>query len=310
MKKFLYYIFYGLWYLTSLLPFRVLYLISYFLYFIVYHVVRYRRKLVRKNLTDSFPEEDIRNIKKTERKFYAWFCDYIVETIKLASVKQSNLKKRIVFEGIEESIKALPEDKSCFVYLGHYCNWEWISSLPLNCGGYNVHFAQIYSPLKNKIMNDLFLKIRGRCGAESVAKQNVLRRILEWKQSGTRTITGFISDQVPKWNSIHYWTDFLNHDTPVFTGTERIARKMGFAVFYFDVKRVKRGYYSCRLVKITEDASLMPEFAITEKYMRMLEKTIREAPQYWLWSHNRWKRTRKEFNRMYPNPVERLDIDR
>ena len=148
-------------------------------------------------------------------------------------------------------------------------------------------------------MNRLFLTVRNRMGSESVPMSETLRWILKAKREGKPSGLGYISDQVPLWQNIHHWVDFLNQDTPVFTGVERIARSQGQAVFYCDVRRVKRGYYQCLIRPITLNPAQMPEFAITDAYFSMLQHTICREPAYWLWSHNRWKRTREEFNRRF-----------
>lgn len=304
MKNLFYRICAGVWYLLSLLPFWLTYLLSDWTYYIVYYIIRYRRKVVRKNLEVSFPEKSHAEIIKIEKDFYLWFCDYIGETIKLASISKDEISRRMKFEGLDEINKVFAEGRSAFMFLGHYCNWEWITSLPMYFPK-DVIFAQLYHALSNGVMDRLFLKNRERFGAFSIPKENSLRQLITWDKNKQLSITGFISDQVPKWNSIHYWTNFLNHDTPVFTGTERIARKLGYAVFYGDLVRVKRGYYVCRVVKMTDNARDTEEFELTEKYMRLLETTIRRDPPCWLWSHNRWKRTHKEFNEMFPDEAKR-----
>lgn len=152
-----------------------------------------------------------------------------------------------------------------------------------------MRLAQIYRPLKNKAFDDLFLKIRSRFGSFGIAKNNTLRDIIRLKKEGIQTMIGFMSDQTPSLNNIHYWTNFLNQDTPVYTGVERIAKKTGFAVAYLDVQKVKRGYYKGTVKLITDTPSQEPENAITECYMREMEHTIMRNPAYWLWTHKRWK---------------------
>lgn len=284
-------------YLLSLLPLWLLYLISDGLFYVIYYVVRYRKPLVRKNLTDSFPEKNEKEIKQIEREFYSWFCDYIVETVKLYTMSEKNIRRRMKFEGMEKLKKAIANGQSCAVYLGHYCNWEWVTSLPLSMGG-NAICGQIYHALENKEFDKLFLKLRSRYGAVSIPMAETLRYIVRYRQQKKNVVIGFISDQVPFWNNIHYWTDFLHHDTPMLTGTERIARKAGFAVFYMDMRREKRGHYVAEIKLLTDRPNEVEEFEITEMYVRELEKTIRRQPPYWLWTHNRWKRTREEWEKI------------
>lgn len=298
----IYYFVCGICYLMSLLPLRVLYWISDILYVIVCYIVKYRHKVVWKNLTTSFPEKSNEEIRQIEKKFYAWFCDYIVETIKLLTISKKEISRRMVFKNADLLIQAAEEGQSCAVYLGHYCNWEWITSLPLlfaEKSATPITFGHIYHPLENKQFDGFFLRLRERMGSVSIPMQGILRKIAEYRKENKRVIIGYISDQVPFWNNIHYWTDFLNHDTPVFTGAERIVKTSGHAAFYGDLKRIRRGYYECEFKLITRTPKDCEQFEITEKYFRELEKTIRRDPQYWLWTHNRWKRTREEFNKFF-----------
>ena len=217
------------------------------------------------------------------------------------------MQKRMYFEGIEQITEAFQAGRSCSVYLGHYCNWEWISSLPMHLGNAGIS-AQIYHPLENKAFDRLFLYMRGRFGATSIQMDDTFRTILGWKKKGQKSIVGYISDQVPGYNNIHYWTDFLNHDTPVFTGAERISRIADCVIFYLDVYRPQRGYYKARFLKIADSTKNLPQFQVTEQYFRLLEKTIQ--PPYWLWSHKRWKRTREIYNQLYPKEIQEKKLSR
>lgn len=296
MRKVGYYIGFGGWLLLSLLPLCVLYRISDCLYYLLVYVIRYRKRVVYSNLRSSFPEKSNEEIDQIARRFYAFFCDYMVETIKLFSISKKNISKRIQFENLEEIEDVFSKGRSISLYLGHYCNWEWVSSLPLHTA---EQCGQIYHPLQNENFDRLFLYMRGRFGALSISMDDTFLTILGWKKKGIRNIVGYIADQVPGYNNIHYWTDFLHHDTPVFTGAERISKIMDTAVYYLDIERPKRGYYVCRFVKIADSLKDKPIFYATEQYFRLLEKTILRAPQYWLWSHKRWKRTREEYNRLF-----------
>ena len=303
--KFLFYIVLIVWYLLSLLPLSVLYVLSDIFFVLAYYVLRYRRRLVRKNLMDSFPEKKKSEIIKIEKGFYLFLCDYIVESMKLLTMSKKNLQRRMVFKGTETVDEIIKEGQSCAIYLGHYCNWEWITSLPLYVTK-EAQCGQIYHPLENKDFDRLFLRLRERMGAVCIPMAETLRRIVEFKKKGKQVVIGYISDQVPYWNNIHYWTDFLHHDTPVLTGTERIAKSANHAVFYMDVKCVRRGYYECEFKLITREPKKYKDFELTEIYFRELEKTIQRDPKYWLWSHNRWKRTHEEFNRRYDPETGRV----
>ena len=296
--KIVYYIIFVFWYLLSLLPLRVLYVLSDLLFFPIYYLFGYRKKVVRKNLTQSFPNKNEKEIKTIEKQFYHFLCDYMVETLKLFSMSKEQLKRRMTFGGVDEIVQKMntQEKTFCFVYLGHYCNWEWIASLPYWVPE-NVLCGQIYHPLRNKAFDKLFLRLRNQFGGECIAMKETLRRIIELKRAKQKTIIGFISDQSPKWNSIHHWTEFLHRDTPVFIGTERIGKQVDALIFYADVKRVKRGHYHCTFKPLVDNPKDKPDYEITDLYIHNLENMIKAAPQYWLWSHKRWKRTKEEWLR-------------
>ena len=293
--KLLYVLLFSIWYLLSLLPMRVLYVISGGLYLLLYRIVGYRRKVVKKNLTGSFPEKSEEKLRKIEQGFYHFFCDYLVETVKLMTISQEEMKRRIKFRGAELIDEIIGSGQSVTLYVGHYCNWEWASSIPLWINP-STWGGQVYHPLENKVFDKLFLTIRERMGAHCIAMQDTLREIMKHKRENQPIVMGYISDQKPLWVNIHHWVNFLHHDTPVLTGTERIARKMNHAVLYVDIQRVRRGYYEAEFKCITREPQKLKEFELTDIYFEMLEKSIRRAPEFWLWSHNRWSRTREEFN--------------
>jgi len=284
-------------YLHALLPFRVLYILSDILYFFVYKVAGYRLKVVRANLKNSFPEKNEPELKDIEIKFYHHFCDYFVETLKLLHISDEEMSKRMVFENVGQIRELMKDGNSVLMFLGHYCNWEWIPSITMQFSGKedeNKVLGEIYKPLKNKAVDDLFLKIRSRFGSLGIAKHEVLRAIVKLRKEKKQTLIGFMADQIPTLNNIHYWSTFMNQDSAIFTGVERIAKQTGFAVIYLDMEKIKRGYYKATVRLITDKPQDEPEFYITETYIREMEKTILRAPAYWLWTHKRWKKTREE----------------
>lgn len=298
MNYFLYYILLGVWCLFSLLPLRIHYIISDFLFWLLYKVIGYRRRVVWKNLSASFPEKSQAEQEEIERGFYHFLCDYFVETVKMMTISKKEIKKRMVFKGIEDLDEVIESGQSIALYLGHYCNWEWVTSMPLWVTP-KVQCGQIYHPLENKYFDKLLLRSRQRLDALCISMQDTLREVVRYKREGQPIMIGYISDQAPNWVNIHHWVDFLNQDTPVFTGTERIVKKMNHAVFYVDMRRIKRGYYEAEFKLMTRDPKELEDFKLTDMYFDMLEKSIRRAPEFWLWSHNRWKRTRKEFNERF-----------
>jgi KDO2-lipid IV(A) lauroyltransferase len=281
--------------LLSRVPLCIHYLFSDMMYLIVYYGIHYRRTVVRRNLTSAFPEKDEQDIKTIERKFYHWFCDYIVETFKMASISRKEMSRRMVFKGTELIEQCWAEGQSCGVLLGHYCNWEWISTLPLAMSDRGL-CAELYHPIENPETDNFFLELRQRFGSVCIPMERALRDIVKYRNEGRPLVIGYIADQKPNWRNIHLWMPFLNHNTPMFTGTERIIKRTGQAFFYGDVRRIKRGYYECEFKLIEKHPDDMLDFKLTERYMQEMEKTIRRDPAYWLWSHDRWSRTKEEFD--------------
>lgn len=299
-----YHLVFAFWYVCSLLPFRVLYALSDALFYPLYYVVRYRRRVVRRNLVESFPEKTEEEIVHIEKQFYSFFCDYIVETLKQLSLSEKEMRRRMTFSGTDDLIRDMERDDKhyTFIYLGHYCNWEWIASMPYWFPKDTV-CGQIYHPLYNKAFDRLFLEMRSRYGAQCIPMKETLRKILEMRRRSNHVVVGFISDQAPKWNSIHHFTPFLHHDTPVFIGTEKLGRKLDAVIYFADVTRPRRGYYHCHLYRMVDNVEAVPEYQVTDVYMQHLEQMIHRAPQYWLWSHNRWKRTRAEWEQRQADKV-------
>lgn len=290
---------YAIVYLISLLPFRLLYVLSDIGYFFVHDVARYRRKIVRRNLETSFPERNEKEIKKIERKFYHWFCDYFFEAIKLLSISDKELYRRFQVNNVEEVEQCFQEGQDAGGILGHYCNWEWLSTI----GAFlprNRMVGLVYDPLHSKSFDDLFHHLRSsQPNGLPVPKKDILRALVTLRGKGQRSIFGYIADQAPRWTNIHLWLPFLNHQTPVFTGAERIMRKMNNAVFYVKMERPRRGYYTCTFQLITRDPGSLPEYEIIRRFFSLLEQDIQRHPEYYLWTHNHWKRTKEEFDRRF-----------
>ncbi len=290
-EKILYALVFALMKLHALLPLGMLYLLSDFLYLVVYKVVKYRVDVVRENMQLVFPHKSDAERRQLEQEFYHHFCDYFVETIKLCHISDDEMRKRIVFENPEELDNEIKKGKSGFLFLGHYGNWEWVTSITLHFDK-NIRFGQIYRPLRNKAIDRIFLKIRSRFHSVGIPKEDTFREIVRWQHSGVQSIIGFMADQNPSARNMHYWTPFLGREVPIFNGVERISKKMGGYVAFLNVRKVKRGYYSCRFEMITTTPEAEPENLITETYARKMEATILQNPAYWLWTHRRWKNER------------------
>lgn len=296
MTKLVYYTLYA----VSTLPFRVLYAFSDMLMPLLYYIIRYRRGVVRRNLTSAFPEKSPKEIKTIEKRFYHWFCDYFFEAVKLMSISDKELNRRFHVKNPEVHEACFLKGRNTAGFLGHYCNWEWLSRVGKDMNQ-ERRVCLIYDPLHSKAVNYAFLRLRSYppTGVPT-PKKDILRQLITWKREGRMSLSGYIADQTPRWTNIHLWLPFLNHpQTPVFTGAERISRKMNDVVYYVKMRRPRRGYYEAEYIPITDDPASLPEGEITRRFFKMLEATVREAPQYYLWTHNRWKRTKEEFDRRF-----------
>ncbi len=286
-----YYLVYGTFSLIAMLPFGVLYFISDILYGLVYKVVGYRKKVVRKNLRNSFPEKSKSELMHIEKEFYRHFCDYFVETIKTLRITDKEIRERMVFENIDVIDELTKDGNSCLLSMGHYGNWEWIPSIILHIPE-RIKLGMVYKRLSSKDFEDLFLRIRARFGPKAIEMKSIYRTIVRNRNEGVTMLLGFLNDQRPRKHANEYWLKFLNQDTLAQTGMERIASQMGFAVAYLDIVKVKRGYFKCSVSAITPDASKEDEHFVTDTYTRKLEQTIKNNPAYYLWTHNKWSRTK------------------
>ncbi len=283
----------ALLHLMALLPLWALYVIADFIYLLLYRVARYRVKVVRKNLADSFPDKSKAELRKIEHKFYRNFADYIVETVKLLHISDSQMRRRLTFSGVEHIDRMLAEGRSVVVYFSHCGNWEWATSITLHTPHGNpdspVEFCQVYRPLRNKWMDKLMLSLRARFHSVSYPKRTVFRDLLRLSRAGVLTVTGFMSDQKPSHGDDIHVVWFLNHPTAIITGTEQLGRRLGMGAVYMDMSKRKRGYYHIDVRHITDNIADNPPMKVTDIYASMLESTIRRQPAIWLWTHKRWK---------------------
>ncbi|PKQ68214.1 lipid A biosynthesis acyltransferase [Labilibaculum manganireducens] len=291
MIKLLSYMLYGVVRLISYLPSSILYFFSDILFLFVYHIFRYRRKVVTSNLKNSFPEKSEKEIQAIRKEFYCHFCDTFIETIKLWTISEKEIRKRCKFIAPEILNTYKTSGKSVVIVFGHYGNWEWLTSINLWIEGY---YLPIYKPLHNKVFDKMFLQIRKRFGARPLAKNDTLRTMISYRNQNKFTTTIFIGDQTPNKRNLNYWTKFLNQDTPVLLGTERIAKKLDQPVIFVHMKKIKRGHYEVHFIPLFDNPKATAEFEITETHTRVLEDIIKEEPAYWLWSHKRWKHTKQD----------------
>ena len=277
--------------ILSLLPFCVLYVLSDIMAAVVYHVVRYRRKLVRKNLTSSFPNKSLKEVKQIERRYYRFLCDVMVETIKLLSLSDVGLKKRVKVINPDIVNASVSNGKSAVILLGHYGNWEWVQEIATYFSD-KAFKGSIYHEMKNNLSDRLFLHIRNRWGMHIVPQNKAIRTLLN--KDNQPWIFGFIADQRPKYISADNRVMFLNHETAFITGPEDRGNKVGADFFYLDIQRYRRGYYNLKFIPITAVETDGVKYSILRSFWSKFEESILQNPALWLWSHNRWKKLREK----------------
>ncbi len=291
MEQISFFFFRILSWVLSRIPLSVLYVIADLVYFLLYYIIRYRKKVVFKNLRNSFPEKSENEIKKIAIRFYHHLSDIFMENIALIRMKPEKVKKMIDFEScIQIATDIFNQDKHIIIVTAHYNNWEYYLVLPLLSPHKTLG---IYKPLNNKNYDKEFFNMRTKFGALPVSMNDSFRTILQYDKNKVYTTIGLIADQRPPRTSSNYWTIFLNQDASIFLGPEKIAKKIKATLVFTYLEKVKRGKYKMIFDHIIENPSQYNEFEITEKYIRWVEKIIKDKPEYYLWSHNRWKNKRK-----------------
>ena len=293
----------GMW-LFSALPFRVLYVLSDFNYLLMYHVWRYRRKVVRENLEKSFPEKTEAERLQIERKFYRYLSDYMLEDLKLLHMSAEDLCQRMIYKNTEQYLELTEKYGGIIVMIPHYANYEWLIGMGSVMKPGDVP-VQVYKPLKDKYLNELFKQIRSRFGGYNIPKHSTAREIIKLKREGKNMVVGLITDQWPSGD--RYWTTFMGQETAFLNGAERIAKIMNFPVFYCELTKTRRGYCEAEFKLMTEAPKETVEGEITDMFAHELEQTIRREPAYWLWSHKRWKFTKKECEQKEQELIKRKD---
>lgn len=273
--------------LLSRLPLPVLYYISDFLFFVSFYLVRYRRRLVQRNLANSFPEKERNELKKIEKEFFRNLCDYAVESLKLVTMSKEELSRRMVFKNPEVLEKYKAAGQSILFLASHQFNWEWILvSASIN---FPMDIDFVYQPVNSNFFNDLILRIRTRFGAYPIRRDEVARELVKRKDIVRGVAT--VADQYPGYgHDKKYITTFLNQETAFFMGTNQLALLTQYPALYYPMTRVKRGYYEAYPLVIASPPYSREDESVVENYVRAVEDLIRKHPSGWLWSHNRWKK--------------------
>ena len=291
--KFIAYIFtYGFIWLLHLLPERILYFLSDILYLLMYHVAGYRKKVVYRNLERAFPNYDKASIRRIAKEFYRHLSDTLLEQAVLHFYSESKARQRMLVNNPEVLNELYGKGKMVMAVLGHYGNWEYMAALSLSID--HPVFA-IYKPLRNKYFDRMIRHNREAFGVIPVPMNRIARTLVESHRDKKPALTLFLGDQRPRYHQIQYWTRFLGIDTPMFLGTEKLARKLDAAVVFLKVKKVKRGRYEVDVQLICESPEGLKPYEITDRHVKALEEVIREKPAYWLWSHKRWKHSYEKY---------------
>ncbi|SHM92449.1 lysophospholipid acyltransferase family protein [Flavobacterium chilense] len=286
MQFLVYILAYPLLWLISILPFRLFYMLSDFVYFIVYYIIRYRRKVVRDNLTLTLPHLSKEELKKIEKKFYSHMCDMFLETIKTMSISPEEMDKRFRITNLELVNDYAKKGKSVILVASHYASYEWLLTINPKLAFKGI---AVYKKVANPYFDKLVRKIRSKYNTEMIETRLAIPTMAKNQRNGILSMYGLASDQSPKLDRIFHSLKFMGVEVPVHTGAEMLAKKYDLSVIFVKVEKVARGYYEATFISLADNPKDYENFDITEKYLREVEKQIYKAPEYYLWTHKRWK---------------------
>lgn len=286
MQFLVYILAYPLLWFISILPFRIFYWFSDCVFFLVYHILSYRKKVVRKNLALALPHLNDTERKVIEKKFYQHMCDMFLEMIKTMNISPEEMDKRFTVTNIEVFKEYEEKGKSIILLASHYASWEWLLSLTKRL---SFRAIGVYKKIANPYFDKLVRQIRSKYGTELVETKKTIPLMAQNQRDGILSLYGLASDQSPKMDRIFHSKTFMGIEVPVHTGGEMLAKKYDLSVLFIKVKKIKRGYYESTIVPICENPNDYANFEITEMYLKEVEKQILEAPEYYLWTHKRWK---------------------
>ncbi len=286
MQFLAYILIYPILWMVSILPFRVLYFVSDCLYVLLYYGIGYRKKVVTNNLKLVFPEKSEKEIDTLRKKFYKHLCDMFLEMAKTMTISEKELKKRFKILNPEELKRLENLNKSVILIFGHYASWEW--SIVIQ-NYINFKGLAVYKRLANKYFDKLVKDIRSKFNTDLISTKETIQIINDNEAKGIKSITGFLSDQSPRLTNEVYWGKFMGIDVPCFTGAERLAKKLDLTTAYLKVTKVKRGFYEAEIITLAENPSEFKDYELTDMFLREVEKQIYTAPEFYFWTHKRWK---------------------
>jgi KDO2-lipid IV(A) lauroyltransferase len=289
MQLLLFIIIYPFLWFISILPFRLLYLLSDITYIFVYNIIGYRKKTVRENLAIALPHLSKKERLIIEKKFFHHMCDLFLEMIKTMTISEKEINKRFQFSNLEVYQELEKKQKSIALMCAHYASYEWAISMNshIEFKGYGI-----YKKIKNNYFDKLVRDIRSKFKAYLITTKETIPIIANNYRNKTLSIYGFASDQSPKISSVFHWNSFMGIEVPVHTGAEMLAKKYDMNIIFLKTKKVKRGYYEASFEILSENVKEVPNYEITDKFLKLVEKQISEAPEYYLWTHKRWKHRR------------------
>ena len=271
---------------------KMLYVISDFFFLIVYYVIGYRKKVVVNNLKIAFPNKSEKEIKKISKKFFSYLCDFFMESLKTFTISKKSILKRMTYKNLEVLQEILSKDKSIALVGAHQANWEWMTGLPLHLPNYKVNGA--YTKVANPFFEDVIKKSRSKFGGFMYRSSNTIKNVIKDFKDGNQGLYMLLSDQSPQVSKTHYWSNFMDVRVPIHIGAETLSKKYNMAYVTFSSKRIKRGYYEIEFNLITENPKDFKDYELTDQFLRITEKNIRENPEVYLWSHKRFKHRGKE----------------
>jgi len=289
MQFLVYILIYPILWAISMLPFRLLYFLSDCIYVLVYYVIGYRKKTVRENLAIALPHLSEKERRVIERKFFHHMCDLFLEMAKTMTISRKEIERRYKFTNLEVYKELETKEKSIALMCAHYASYEWAVSM-----NHHIEFkgVGIYKRISNKYFDKLVKDIRSRFKAHLITTKETIPVIINNYRNKVLSIYGFASDQSPKISSTYHWGTFMGIEVPVHTGAEMLAKKYDMNIIFLRTRKVKRGFYEASFELLSEDVKSVPNYQITDKFLTLVEQQIYEAPEFYLWTHKRWKHRR------------------
>ncbi len=286
MQLLIYILVYPLLWLISKLPFKIFYWLSDAVYVLVYHIIGYRKKVVRENLRRVFQSKSDGELKNIEKKFYKHMCDMFLEMIKSISISEDEMKKRFTFTNVDDLLKIQQQNKSVILMCAHYASWEWMNILEkyVDYKGFGV-----YQLIGNKYFDKLVRSIREKYNTTLIITKKAIKTITENQNKNVLGLYAMVSDQSPQPHKTHHWSHFLGTKVPCFTGAEMLAKKLDMAVVYLHVEKVKRGHYQATFKILATTTNEFKNYEITDAFLKEVEKQVYAVPEYYLWTHKRFK---------------------